>query len=297
MKNHNYSCKHLVSFVIFVCFVFVSFAPVYARNVYRIKDNRLDEISGIVASKVNKDIYYVHNDSGGKSEVYALNSKSKVVSVIALQGVQNRDWEDIAIGPGPDENSSYIYIGEIGDNRAQYQQIYLYRFKEPILNKSNRKQTALLKITEIDTIRIIYEDGPKDAETLFLDPVSGDAYIVSKRELQVGVYHAKAVLDTREINLATRVLTLDFPLAVGGDITQNRDKIIIKTYEKVFYWPVAADQSIVEALAVEPTELPYTPEPQGEAICWSADGIHYLTISEKHKEKPLFLYKYPLKRK
>ena len=53
-----------------------------------------------------------------------------------LAGVENRDWEDIAVGPGPDASKSYVYVADIGDNEGQYQYKYIYRFEEPVLNKT-----------------------------------------------------------------------------------------------------------------------------------------------------------------
>ena len=48
-----------------------------------------------------------------------------------------------------------------------------------------------------------------------------------------------------------------------------------------------------EALTAEPIPLPYLPEPQGEAICWKADGGGYYTVSEEHDDIPAHLYFYP----
>lgn len=290
MNIRKYS---FVPFALLVCFVFLFIAPLSAQKAVQVKDKRLDEVSGIVASIVNPSLYYVHNDSGGKSEVYALNAKGKVVSILALAGTVNRDWEDIAVGPDSIRGESHIYVGEIGDNNARYEQIYLYRFKEPLLKKTNPKKPKTLAITDIDTLRIVFEDGAKDCETVFIDPFSADVYLVSKREMKVGLYMVRAPLSTTEVNIAERVLNLDFPLAVGGDISSPRDKVIIKNYDKVFAWNVLPEQEITDALSQPPKELPYKVEPQGEAICWTASGDKYLTLSEKHEGKKLYLYAYP----
>jgi len=267
----------------------------FAQNANRVRDKRLDEVSGMAAGRVNQGLYYVQNDSGGKSEVYALNAKGKIVAVIALSGVFNRDWEDIAVGPDSVRGQSHIYVGEIGDNNAVYDTICLYRFRESDLNKLPGKKEKSITVTEIDTLRIVYEDGAKDCETLFIDPVTADVYLMSKREMKVGLYIVRAPLSKSEVNVAERILTLDFPLAVGGDISLTRDKIIIKTYEKVFCWAVLPEQDIADAMSQPYLELPYKVEPQGEAVCWSKDGTKYLTLSEKHEGKKLYLYSYPLK--
>lgn len=283
----------LVCLVFIVFFLFLSVSGAYAQKAVRIKDKRLDEVSGIAAGRTNPGLYYVHNDSGGKAEVYVLDSKGKTVSILALEGTLNRDWEDIAVGPDSLRGSNCIYVGEIGDNNARYDGIYLYRFNEPPLTKLSAKKPQTVTVTATDTLRIVYEDGPKDSETLFIDPYNADVYLVSKREMKVGLYQVRAPLSNTDVNLAERVLTLDFPLAVGGDISLARDKVIIKTYDKVFSWEVLPEQEIADALSQPPVELPYKPEPQGEAVCWSLDGRSYLTLSEWHKGKKLYLNIYP----
>lgn len=287
--------KHsFMYFVFFVCFVFLSFSTLSAQKTYEVKDLRLDEISGIVAGRINKDIYYVLNDSGGKNEVYAINNRGETISTIVLTGLTDRDWEDIAIGPGPDSIKSYVYVGEIGDNKAQYRYLSLYRFEEPMLEEESLKEieTYTIPAEHIDRFAFIYEDGPKDCETLFIDPLNSDVYLVSKREEKVGLYQIKAPLITDSLNIAHRILNLDFPLAVAGDISKSRDKILIKTYSDIYCWDVLPNQPIEEALESESIKLPYIAEPQGESICWSADGKKYLTISETSKDKPLYLYIY-----
>ena len=40
-----------------------------------------------------------------------------------LTGAKMRDWEDIAVGPGPEPNVDYLYVGAIGDNDARSKSI------------------------------------------------------------------------------------------------------------------------------------------------------------------------------
>ncbi len=305
-----------MSFALFVCFVFLPLAPLSAQKAYKVKDKQLDEISGIAASHQYEDMYYVHNDSGGESKLYFIDGKGKTKAILSLSGISNRDWEDIAVGPGP-HPTNYVYIGEIGDNQAKYPNYCLYRLMEHswtfgeaqldfkdstgrVIAKYRSQKSYwkffsdMSRVEPVDSLGFIYEDGPKDCETLMIDPANGDVYLVSKREDKVGVYQIKAPLSTDSLNVAKRILSLDFALAVGGDISPQRDKIIIKTYNRVYQWRIAPGQSIAEALSGAYETLPYKVEPQGEAICYSADGKSYLTLSERDKKKPLYLYKYDI---
>lgn len=280
--------------ILILSIITILFCSSYAVKANQVKDKRLDEVSGIIASRINHDVYYVHNDSGGKPEIYAINNKGKVLAVLHLVGITNRDWEDIAVGPGPDGQSSYIYVGEIGDNKAQYSELLLYRFKEPELKATMKSKHNSITINDIDSLRFCFADGAKDCETLFIDPANADVYLVSKRELRVGLYQIKAPLSTTEVNIAQRMLTLDFPLAVAGDISFNRDLILIKTYENIYLWNIVKGESIFDAMIKPYQELPYTVEPQGEAICFSNSGKEYLTLSEKAPKLKLYLYTYQL---
>ena len=142
------------------------------------------EASGIVVSRRNPEMIWIHNDSGAKAEIYLINQKGIMVQTVKLMGVNLRDWEDIAIGPGPELDQPYLYIGEIGDNNARFQKKIIYRLLEPEFSEGNVMNT----IYNFDKIVFEYPDGKRDAETLLSDPISGDLYIISKREDNVHVY-------------------------------------------------------------------------------------------------------------
>ena len=86
-----------------------------------IEYNSIDEASGIVASFKNENVFWTHNDSGNQNRIYAFNNEGQHLGVYTLQNCSARDWEDIAIGPGPDESQTYLYVGDIGDNSSQYE--------------------------------------------------------------------------------------------------------------------------------------------------------------------------------
>ena len=89
-----------------------------------------------------------------------------------------RDWEDIAIGPGPQANVDYLYVGEIGDNDSKHKSIKIYRVPEP--NVDANQTPVVVTVRGVETIELTYPDGPRNAETLMVDPLTKDIYIVSK---------------------------------------------------------------------------------------------------------------------
>jgi hypothetical protein len=247
----------------------------------------LEEISGLVVSSQYPNRLYVHTDSGGEAAVYALDTLGNELGKIALSGLSNRDWEDIAIGPGPN-GTHYIYLADIGDNDAKYPEVYLYRFLEPAGFQEIVSQ-------DIQEAKLNYQGGPRDAETFLVDPISGEQFIISKREQKNALYRVPADAFEKGNALLERSQEFSFTSSVGGDISKDGSQILIKNYLEVFYWTRQANQSISEVLQTLPRRLPYRPEPQGEAIGFNFKGNAYFTISEKRNGIVPTLYRYPKK--
>jgi hypothetical protein len=81
-------------------------------------------------------------------------------------------------------------------------------------------------------------------------------------------------------------------MSVAGDISRDGRQIIIKNYWVIYYWERKEGETVPEALSREPILLPYTPEPQGEAIAFFPNGKGYFTLSEKRMRVEPVLYKY-----
>ena len=105
------------------------------------------------------------NDSGGTPQVFALSRTGRLRAAVTLSGATNVDWEDIAI------RGRTLYVGDIGDNAAQREEIAIYRFAEPAPGTS---------AVPADRIVLRYPDGPRDAEALLIDPRTGTVVIVTK---------------------------------------------------------------------------------------------------------------------
>lgn len=276
-------------------FVFLSFsgfaqqpAPAFYLQgiaIHTIENSVLEEMSGLVFSKNHPDKFYTHTDSGGEAAVYVLDSLGNEVGKIILEGVENRDWEDIAVGPGPN-GKSYVYVAEIGDNAATYKSVKIYRFLEP---------TKIAKTITVnpEVLKFKYPDGAMDAESFFVDPVSGDLFVVSKRDKQNTVFRLKSTDFGKNDVVAKKEGKLPFTSATAADISQDGSKILIKNYYKIFFWDRKKGESVVQTLARAPKELPYVAEPQGEAIGFQPNGKAFYTISEKRFNIHPVLYRYP----
>ncbi len=255
-----------------------------------IAHDALREISGMAASQRNPGILWLHNDSGDSNRLFAIDTQGRHRGIFHLCGAANRDWEDICLGPGPD-SLSYIYVGDIGDNAATYPEKVIYRVPEPLVPPGGAPPDTLLN--GVAAIRFRLPDGPRDAETLMIDPPTGDIYIVSKREPNVRVYRLPYPQSPDSTLTAEAVAALPFSFATAGDISPDGREILIKNYAQIFYWCRAPGASIGDVLAQPPLTVPYAVEPQGEALCWDAAGSGYFTTSEEFADVPAELAYYP----
>ncbi|GMQ24789.1 hypothetical protein Aoki45_14710 [Algoriphagus sp. oki45] len=257
------------------------------ERIKEINDPALEEVSGLAFSRIQPNLLYLHVDSGGESVVFLMDSLGKSLGKINLLDTPNRDWEDIAVGPGP-KGKSYVYVGEIGDNAGIYPEIRLYRFSEP------EKVTSSLEV-QPEVAVLNYPDGAKDAETLMVDPWTGEIYILSKRDEKNTLYRVPKDAFSKKKSVLEELIKLPFSSAVAGDISADGTRILIKNYFAVYYWERKKGESLTDALSRMPVRLPYVPEPQGEAIGFSPSGKSYFTVSEKRFNIQPFLYRYPSK--
>jgi hypothetical protein len=256
-----------------------------------LKNKKLKEASGLVESIGNKGYFWTINDSGNDPEVFLIDHKVSIKLTCKLKGVENRDWEDIAVGPGPEPGKSYIYVGDIGDNLGRYALKYIYRFEEPVLNAGE----TTLEISAVDRITFQLPDEQKDTETILINPNTRDLFVISKREDPVFVYQLKYPYSTDDTLTALKVCSLPLTQIVAGDFSADGKELLLKNYEEVYYWSIPEGRTLTQALKDAPQKVTYTQEPQGEAITWARDGSGFYTLSEKIKGEKSYLFFYKRK--
>ena len=240
----------------------------------KIDADRIDEVSGIADSRSMPGTLWVEQDGGNPAELTLLGHDGRIRGKLALPNVTNRDWEDMTLGPGPQPNVNYLYIGDIGDNNAQTNQYAVYRLPEP------KNMTDVPG--PVDRISFKYPDGARDAETLLIDPQTRDLYVVSKREAKVRLYRLAYPHSTTELITAELLGELPYTFVTGGAFSPDGSEIVLRTYTNVFYWSRKSGQSVADAMQLTtPRDLPYRLEPQGEAICFDRESKGYFTLSEK----------------
>src|SRR6478609_4916671 len=76
-----------------------------------IRDPRIKESSGVVASRRYANVFWTHNDGGGpKTQVlYAIDREGNTHAAFPVTGATFYDWEDIAI-----DDAGHLFLGDIG---------------------------------------------------------------------------------------------------------------------------------------------------------------------------------------
>jgi len=247
------------------------------EQVGTVQHNSINEASGIVASRRNRDVLWVHNDSGDSARVFAMKTDGTHLGIYTITGAGAVDWEDIAIGPGPVAGQDYLYVGDIGDNNAvRARGVQVYRVPEPAVDAD--QDSVNVALTGAVGITLRYPDGARDAETLMVDPANGDIYIVSKREAKSRVYRA-ACPQTSGMTMQF-VTELPWAQATGGDISSLGTEIIIRGYVNASLWLIPDEGAVADAFDEAPCSVPVAGEPQGEAVSFDASGLGYFTVSE-----------------
>ncbi len=258
------------------------------KSVAELTDRKLHEVSGLAASANNPGLLWTHNDSGNEAVIYLVDDHLTIQLACRIKGVKNRDWEDIAVGPGPTNGKSYVYIADIGDNNARYSFKHIYRFEEPILDPQKQEVT----ITEFDTITFRLEGENKDTEAIMIHPRTKDLFIVSKREKPVYLYQLKYPYSSNaDTPTAAKVMSLPLTQIVSAGISTDGNEILMKNYDNIYYWNIK-NKTIKEGLQEQPQKLRYIEEPQGEAITFTRNGNGFYTLSEKLLGEKTFLYFY-----
>lgn len=261
------------------------FAP--GRQTGIVQSDLLREASGIAASRQDPGVLWVHNDSGDSARLFVINDKAELLGICTIGGATARDWEDIAVGPGPDPNQEYLYIGDIGDNQAKYPDVVVYRLPEPKVDPA----TPFGKMTAgpAESIRFTYPGGPRDAETLIVDPLTRDIYIIAKRELFCKVYRAPYPQSTTQPTQLEQVTALPWGFAVAGDVSPDGRRVIVRGMFNASLWVRPDGEPLWHAFSGKMVHLPLMSEPQGEGICFDARGEGYFTISEQ-LHPPLYYF-------
>ncbi len=264
-----------------------------ARLLFNLQDPTITESSGVASYSKSSSILWTHNDSGDVPRFFAIGPKGQTLASYFVAGAISVDWEDMARGPALD-GSPALHFGDIGDNAQNRPLIGVYQVPEPTVASSPQTLPIPVRFSAARFLR--YEDGPRDAESLFVHPRTRELGIVSKAANgESGVYIAGSP-DGLGISILDRVATISFrkiarPFrrsdfgpesrlqTTGADISRDGRRFVVRTYVEAFEWDIS--KGLAAGLNKAPLRIPLPRTNQGEAIAYTRDGRSLVTTTEQ----------------
>lgn len=257
------------------------------RIVGTVENSQVTESSGLAASWRNPGLYWTHNDSGDSARVFLMDRTGRDCGTWEVSGALNRDWEDMAVGPGPVSGSSYLYLGDIGDNGRRRRDVVVYRVPEPdAASHGGRLGPAV-------GLHFVYPDQPHDAETLLVHPKTGRIYIVIKAhagDAETLVFRAPAKLPATGSATLERVAKLELPpefdltsitgRITGGSISKDGRRLLLCDYLRGYEFVLPPGKDFDRIWSQQPEVIDPGSRKQGESVAYRLDGKSLLLTSE-----------------
>lgn len=256
-----------------VCAGAAGAAPVPVEKLCTVGDERIDELSGLVAVEGGYVAVNDGSDEASHRRVFFLDARCRVTRAVRFPS-KPTDTEDLAVAP-----DGTLWIGDIGSNDAVRKTIGLWKLSpgadEPVL------------------YRVSYPEEAHNAETLVLDG-DGTPVIITKEPFVGEIFVPSAPLGAgRTVPLRSAGLfripgtSTSNPhgfagrfVLTGGATSADGRKVALRTYADAFEIAVT-DGDVVAALTTgTATAVALPDEPQGEALTYARDGSSLVTASE-----------------
>jgi hypothetical protein len=250
--------------------------PLRVTTTGHVQPAEATELSGIALSVAQPGVLWTHNDSGDRPRVFALRADGTLLASIDVPGAEAVDWEDLSLAAGR------LYLADIGDNQAARASVDVYRVPEPRVLGGAPAPTVTASAARL---RLRYPDGAHDAETLLVEPRTGELAIVTKAlSGDSGVYVARrprAGATTTLRHVTDLALGLG-GLATGGDVSADGRVVAVRTYGGVVAWAKRPGATLAATLRRRPCDarVSLLDEGQGEALGLSRGGRAFVTVPE-----------------
>jgi hypothetical protein len=253
----------------------------------RIESGDVTESSGLAASLCQPNVFWTHNDSGDDAFIFAMTSTGKHLGIWRVANARNTDWEDIAEYKTAD-GTCYLYIGDIGNNKLERVEDKVYRVREPLITDigatSNKKNPLQTEAAEVTVFK--YPDTPHNAETMTVQPQSGDIYVLTKRlDGPSLVFKIKPQFGATQPVIAEKVGEISVPavpngLLTGGSISQDGKRVFLCDYSAGYELDLGAATDFDDVWERKPIPVDLGDRKHGEAVTFGADGKAIFGTSE-----------------
>lgn len=243
------------------------------REGYWIPSPALPELSGLAASRRDPLLMWALSDSGNPAELVSIRAGSLATHAVSVEGTINHDWEDLASFEM--DGQSWLLIADTGDNLWLRSEVSLILVPEP--------DAEAVSVRPARTLRVRYEDGPRDCEAMAVDPVGRRVLLADKTREPVGLYEVS--LDAPPgVQVARRIAS--FPplvpaprprvqslnsrqsrgLPTGMDLSADGRRLVVLTYRSATLFERLPEQDWAQALARPRVSVMLPPVTLAESI-------------------------------
>lgn len=271
----------------------VASAEVVPQIAALLRDARLGEISGMALSTRTPQRLWLHNDSGTRPELFALDTGGRLQARLVLSGGKPVDWEDMAAFEL--DGKSYLLLADTGDNGAVRKRSELVIVEEPDFDDGGGEKS--LTGTPAWRIGFRYADAPHDVEAVAVDATSETVLLLTKRTSPPQIWSLPLRPGNRIDLVAQPMGTLAVPqepaLAVdfqrrlqpgrptGFTISRDGRSAAVLTYASVWLYRRSDGERWTQALGRTPQVFPFGLLAQAEAVAIDATGARVFVSGER----------------
>ncbi|MFE9192391.1 hypothetical protein ACFYL6_22590 [Micromonospora sp. NPDC007208] len=263
-----------------------------------ITDERLRELSGLVATKSGFIVINDGTEVPERKRVFFLDSKCKISKEpIRYSGQGPFDTEDLALS----KDGRTLWIADTGDNPdAKERRSRVALWSMPV---TGAKQPTLHRLS-------YPEAKPHDAEALIIGDDGKPLIITKVTSGKAEIYTPSAALksgDTDPVPMrkageltlpktqTENTLNTFGRIAItGASRAPDGSRVVLRTYADAFEFDVSGGDIVGALTSGKPRVTPLA-DPFGEAISYTPDGKSFLTVSEAGRfaeDEPLDILSY-----
>lgn len=218
--------------------------------VLRFGDPDIVESSGLAFTATARGgLVHTVNDSGDSGRVFTVDTATG-----STVGVTSWDADPLDVEALAPAGRGHVWVADIGDNRRVRDSVAVLRVP---VGPGERTVTP-------EAYELVYPDGPRDAEALLADPLTGRLHVVTKGVFAGTVYAAPTRLRADrphrlvEVAEAPGIVTDATFLPGGGGV-------VMRTYSTAHLTAYPSWQPVAS------WELP--PQDQGEGVAYAAGQV------------------------
>ena len=261
----------------------------------QLQSDELVEASGLARSQRNPELLWSMNDGGSKPRLHAFDGSGFQRGRIKVDGVKNRDWEDLSSFAV--DGTPYLLVADTGDNDNNRKKVSLHVVLEPDLADDDK-----VKADPAWSIDFRYPDGPRDVEAVVADPANDRAVLLSKRDWPPVLYEVPLHPRTAGTVVAKRLGTIerlppptrkDREQAVftkewhwqptAMDLSPDGELAVVLTYRAVYLFHLDPGRSLYESLSGQAYSFGLGNFRNAESVAFSQDSNSiFVTLEGRH---------------